>query len=144
MRSARRVLGVAGCVAALLSGAAGAGCSTGPGVSNGSVSVCYRAIPIGRQAVGERSATLIGVHRIAVDQVRSQLPVATRDELAAENDGAVCAMAFRGHFAAGQVTGAPSAQSGQYALVLVSSRRLHLVAAVVLDRLPRAFGGRTL
>ena len=118
-------------------------CSHAPGVSNGSVSVCYRAIPVGKGALHAPHAQLIGVHRIDVDTVRSHLPASVRDQLAAENDTAVCAMAFRGRFTAGQVDMAPPSQSGDYALVLVSSRQLHLVAAVVLQALPRAFGGRT-
>ncbi len=125
------------------SGLAGCGAPT-PGVSNGSVSACYRAIPVGSTAVHDRNARLIGVHRIPVDVVRSRLPGWARAELAAENDTAVCAMAFRGRFAPGQVEMAPGSEGGDYALVLVSSRRLHLVGAIVLNNLPRAFGGRTL
>jgi hypothetical protein len=119
------------------------GCSHTPGVSNGSVSVCYRAIPVGRAAVHDSHARLIGVHRIPLDNVRSHLPAASRDQLAAEDDLAVCEMTFRGSFGPGQVDMAPAGQAGSYALVLVSSLRLHLVAAVVLPHLPRGFGGRT-
>ena len=124
-------------------GLAGCGAAT-PGVSNGSVSACYRAIPVGRDALHYPSARLIGVHRVPVDTVRSHLPASVRTELAAENDTSVCAMAFRGTFGPGQVDLAPAREQGDYALVLVSSRRLHLVAAVVLQSLPHAFGGRTL
>ncbi len=115
-----------------------------PKVSNGSVSVCYRAIPVGSSAIHDRTARLIGVHRIPVDAVRSQLPGWARTQLAAENDTAVCAMAFEGTFAPGQVDMADNSTGGRYALVLVSSRKLHLVGAIVLKSLPRAFGGRTL
>jgi hypothetical protein len=130
---------------ALVAAAGLAGACNGPTpvVSNGSVSACYRAIPVGRNAIHDRSAHLIGVHRIPVDQVRSHLPASGRAELAAENDTAVCAMAFHGQFTPGQVDSAPPAEQGSYALILVSSRELHLVAAVVLQHLPRAFGGRT-
>jgi len=55
----------------------------------------------------------------------------------------VCEMSFRGDFRAGQVDMAPPDQSGRYAVILVSSKKLHLVASVVLETLPRAFGGRT-
>jgi hypothetical protein len=120
-----------------------AGCSHAPGVSNGSVSVCYRAIPVGRAAVHDTKAALIGVHRIPVDQVRSRLPAAAQSELAAEDDTAVCAMSFHGAFKAGQVDQADPGASGQYALVLVSSKKLHLVASLVLPELPPAFRGRT-
>ena len=128
---------------AALGGLLPGGCATRPGVSNGSVSACYRAIPVGRGALHDPAASLIGVHRVPVEQVRSHLPAAEQDTLAAENDTAVCAMAFHGHFGAGQVDAAPAGEAGSYALVLVSSRRLHLVGAVVLDHLPKAFGGRT-
>lgn len=119
-----------------------AACSTTPGVSNGSVSSCYRAIPVGRNALHDPHAELIGIHRVPVDQVRSHLPIAAQNELAAEDDQQVCEMSFRGYFTAGQVDLAPAAQSGQFALVLVSSKRLHLIGSVVLETLPRAFGGR--
>lgn len=120
-----------------------AGCGHAPGVSNGSVSACYRAIPVGRQAIHDGAAKLIGVHRIPVDQVRSHLPRSAQDQLAAENDTAVCEMSFRGDFKPGQVEMAATGASGRYALVLVSSKKLHLVDSIVLENLPRAFGGRT-
>lgn len=118
-------------------------CSSTPGVSNGSVSACYRAIPVGRGALHDRGARLIGVHRLPLDSVRSHLPVSEQDQLTAENDTAVCEMSFRGDFRAGQVDMAQPGQSGRYAVILVSSKKLHLVASVVLETLPRAFGGRT-
>ena len=127
-------------VAILVAGGCGA---PTPGVSNGSVSACYRALPVGRSAVHDRSADLIGVHRIPVDAVRSRLPDQARTQLAQENDTAVCAMAFRGQFRPGQVEMAEPTAQGDYAVILVSSRQLHLVGAVVLDHLPRALGGRT-
>ena len=137
MRARRNGL-AAGLVASVL-----AGCGAPhPGLSNGSVSACYRAIPAARTAVHDKNAYLIGVHRVAVDTVRGKLPAAAADELTKENDSVVCVVAFKGNFAAGQVDTAPSGESGSYAIVLVSSRRLHLVAAVVLTKLPRSLGGR--
>ncbi|HET9076204.1 MAG TPA: hypothetical protein VFN68_04680 [Acidimicrobiales bacterium] len=123
--------------------AAPVGCGRAPGVSNGSVSSCYRAIPVGRSAVHDDRAVLLGVHRVPVDAVRSHLPAAARAELAVEDDQTVCEMSFRGRFAPGQVELAPPGQAGRFAVVLVSSKRLHLVGAVVLDTLPRSLGGRT-
>lgn len=137
MSTRRRGLAV-GLVASVL-----AGCGAPhPGLSNGSVSACYRAIPVARGAVHDTSASLIGLHRIAVDSVRDRLPAGAADELTRENDSVVCAVAFKGNFSAGQVDSAPAAEAGPYAIVLVSSRRLHLVAAVVLTKLPRSLGGR--
>lgn len=140
-RAGRRALaGIAVAVTAAALGGCGA---PTPGVSNGSVSACYRAVPVGNRAIHEPGARLIGVHRIPVDAVRSHLPQQARAQLAAENDTAVCAMAFHGRFHPGQVDLAEPTASGDYALVLVSSRHLDLVGAVVLDHLPRALGGRT-
>jgi hypothetical protein len=118
--------------------------TTRPSVTNGSVSVCYRAIPVAKSALHDRTATVVGVHRLAVDTVRSQLPSTVNAELTAENDRVVCAVAFRGTFAAGQVAMAPGGAQGTYAVVLVSSRHLHLVDSFVLDHLPKAFGKRTI
>lgn len=123
--------------------AAASGCSNAPGVSNGSVSACFRAIPVGRAALHEKSARLIGVHRIPADRVRAHLPAVVEKKLAAEDDTVVCAMAFSGKFAAGQVKLAPPNETGHYALVVVSSRKLDLLGAFVLSDLPRTFGGRT-
>lgn len=119
-------------------------CTQTPGVSNGSVSVCYRAIPIGRSAIHEKSAKLVGVHRLPADVVRSHLPPSAQSQLADENDTAVCAMTFHGTFRAGQVDRASPQQTGTYAIVVVSSLRLHLLGSVVLDQLPPMFGGRNL
>lgn len=122
-----------------------AGCDTAtPGLSNGSVSACYRAIPTGRRAVHEPGAQLIGVHRIPADRVRARLPAPAQSQLAGDNDTTVCAIAFKGHFQPGQVDLAPSGESGTYAVVLVSSKRLRLIDAAVLDHLPHALGKRTL
>jgi hypothetical protein len=118
--------------------------SAHPGVTNGSVTVCYRAIPVAKAAVHDSHATLVGVHRLAVDTVRSQLPASVSAELVAENDHVVCAVAFEGTFAAGQVDLASPGDEGSYAVVLVSSRHLHLVDSFVLDSLPKAFGKRTI
>jgi hypothetical protein len=118
--------------------------SSHPSVSNGSVTVCYRAIPVAESAVHDRAASLVGVHRLAVDSVRSQLPTSASAELTAENDRVVCAVAFKGPFTAGQVEMAPGDDVGTYAVILVSSRHLHLVDSFVLDQLPKAFGKRTI
>ena len=128
------------CSASLL---AGCGAHT-PTLSNGSVSACYRAIPTGLRAVHDPHATLIGVHRVPADKVRERLPLQEQHQLAADNDTTVCAVAFKGNFSAGQVDLAPIGESGTYAIVLVSSKKLRLVNSVVLDHLPRALGKRTL
>jgi hypothetical protein len=121
------------------------GCGTPrPGLSNGSVSACYRAIPAARAIVHDNHAVLISVHRIPADRVRGQLSSEAQMALSNENDTSVCAVAFKGTFAAGQVALAPSQEAGGYALVLVTSRHLHVLASAVLDQLPHSLGKRTI
>jgi hypothetical protein len=120
-------------------------CSTArPGISNGSVSACYRAIPTARAALRNGHASLVGVHRIPADSVRGELPPNAQTMLAADDDTTVCALSFRGMFMPGQVDMAQPNQKGRYAIVLVTSRRLRLLASVVLDQLPPSLGKRTL
>ncbi len=115
-----------------------------PGISNGSVSACYRAIPAARAALRSSHASLVGVHRVPADSVRGKLPPSAQTQLAADDDTTVCALSFRGTFMPGQVSLAPPDEKGRYAVVLVTSRHLDLLASVVLDQLPPALGKRTL
>jgi hypothetical protein len=114
-----------------------------PGLSNGSVSACYRAIPTARSVVSDSRATVIGVHRVPADSVVANLPPTAQTQLAGEDDTSVCTIAFRGTFPRGQVQSTP-AQQARYALVLVTTRGLHVLASVVLDQLPRSLGKRTI
>jgi len=121
-----------------------AGCGAPhPGVSNGSVSACYRAIPVAKAAVHDKHATMIGVHRIPVDKLRAHLPASAQAELASEDDSQVCAVAFKGTFAPGEVDLAPAGEQGSYAVVLVSSRNSDLIGSAVLTHLPDLLGKRT-
>src|SRR5262249_47715102 len=131
---------VAGLVCAILLGACG---TAHPGISNGSVSACYRAIPTARAAVRKPHVSVVGVHRVPADLVRGELPPAAQTVLVGDNDTTVCAVSFKGPFTPGQVALAPSNERGRYAVVLVTSRHLHLLASVLLDRLPRSLGRRT-
>jgi hypothetical protein len=115
-----------------------------PGISNGSVSACYRAIPTARAAVRTSHASVVGVHRVPADSVKGKLPPTAQAVLAGDNDTTVCAVSFKGSFNPGQVDLAPADEKGPYAVVLVTSRHLHLLASAVLDRLPRALGKRTI
>lgn len=115
-----------------------------PGISNGSVSACYRAIPAARTAVNDSHASLIGVHRVSVDKITGHLPAAAKATLAGENDTTVCALSFKGTFAPGQVALAPPADKGPYAVVLVTSKHLRVIASLVLVQLPKSLGKRTL
>jgi hypothetical protein len=139
----RRRFALAGIAASLLASVfAGCNGTPTPGLSNGSVSACYRAIPTARHAIHDSKATLIGVHRIPADRVRARLPASAESRLAADNDTTVCAIAFHGKFAPGQVDLASPHESGPYAIVLVSSKKLHLIGTAVLSHLPRALGRR--
>jgi hypothetical protein len=51
----------------------------------------------------------------------------------------VCAFAFTGNFAAGQVAGAPQGASGKAAVVLITTDR-RLLFSFVLEKLPVTFG----
>lgn len=122
-----------------------AGCGTPrPGLSNGSVSACYRAIPAARAVVHDSHATLMGVHRVAADKVKGQLSPTAQTTLSSDDDTSVCTVAFKGTFAPGQVALAPPDEAGRYALVLVTSRHLHVLAVAVLNQLPHSLGKRTL
>ena len=119
-----------------------AGCSSTPKLSNASVSVCFRAIPVGRSSLHNNDVRLVGVHELPLGSVRLPLSPAEKGALSADKDTEICAMAFQGDFAAGQVELAPPTQAGKFAVVLVSAKNLHLVASVVLSHVPRGFGGR--
>lgn len=121
-----------------------AACSSTPKISNSSVSVCFRAIPVGRSSLHASKVRLVGVHELPLDSARLPLSAAEKSLLASDNDTEMCAMAFQGNFAPGQVELAPPAQSGKFAIVLVSARRLRVVASVVLSHVPRGLGGRGL
>jgi hypothetical protein len=115
-----------------------------PGISNGSVSACYRAIPTARDAVHDSHASLIGVHRVTAERVKTLLTAAAQAELTGDNDTTVCAISFKGAFAPGQVELAPVTEQGKYAVVVVTSRHLRLLVSSVLNDLPSSLGGRTL
>ena len=132
---------VAGLLCAALLGSCGA---PHPGISNSSVSACYRAIPTARAAVRNPHASVVGVHRMSADSVKGELPPAAQTVLVGDNDTTVCAVSFKGTFMPGQVVLAPMDEGGHYAVVLVTTRHLHLLASVLLDRLPRSLGKRTL
>ncbi len=115
-----------------------------PGLSNGSLTVCYRAIPSARTAINNPHASLVSVHRVTVDKVMDHIPPNAQAAVHLDNSSTVCVLAFKGTFTAGEVQLAPPGASGSYAVVLVSSKHLNVLAAVVLDHLPSSLGKRTL
>ena len=138
----RRTRAAAATVAVLVAGTVGTACSRPPvpTLSNGSVSACYRAIPTASGALHEPKAKLLGVHRIAADKVVAHLPPADRGNV--DQDTTVCAVAWQGTFAAGQVTQANASSTGNYAIVLVTSRHLQVLASYVLQSIPKRLRGR--
>jgi hypothetical protein len=118
--------------------------SARPGLSNGSVTICYRAIPEARSALHTTQATLVGVHRTTADAVVDRFPGDSAPQLASESDTSVCVLAFKGTFAAGQVDKAQADQSGRYAVIVVSSHHLDLLASLVLEKLPSGLGRRSM
>jgi hypothetical protein len=105
-------------------------------LNNDTVSDCFRALPVAKSAVHEQSARFIGVMRGAADHIQSELPGSA---VPPDDDTEVCALAFRGSFSAGQVDGAPSAEVGPYAVVIVTSRKLMLLQSFVGAQLPIRF-----
>jgi hypothetical protein len=137
----RRALGaVLGAV--LAAGVGVAGCGTP--LSNQSVSTCYRAIPVGRVALHTSTVIMVDVHRLPAFRISPYLPPAARAALRESGNTTVCAITFRGNFRPGQVDGAPPTEYGHYALVLVTSDSLKLLAAAVTQSAPRGFGGHSL
>ena len=110
-----------------------------PGITNGAVTACFKSRPAARAAVHDTKAHLIGVHRLTADELPARLRA---PHVPAEADATVCAVAFRGSFRAGQVTGAPGGATGRYAVVLVSEKHLDVVGSYVGDQLPRSLKGR--
>jgi hypothetical protein len=119
-----------------------AGCSAAhPSLSlgSGAVSDCFRALPTAKAAVHENAARLVGVQRVPADVIEKRTTATT---VAGDADTEVCAFAFQGAFAAGQVTEAPPTETGTYAVVLVTSRHLVLIRSFVATKLPSHFRHR--
>jgi hypothetical protein len=131
-------------IVALLPLAASACGTARPGLSNGSVSVCYRAIPTALGTFQSSRATLVGVHRMDADVLRRRLPSGSGDQLPMEDDTSVCVLTFKGSFLAGGSGTALSERTRAYAVVVISSHQLALVASLLTDDLPRGLGGRAL
>jgi hypothetical protein len=118
--------------------AACGGASESLSLKPGTVSACYRALPIARVALHDSSAKLQGVHRMPFDTLVRTLPgvtLPTGDD--DTDDTEVCAFAFTGKFTPGQVTDAPPQSQGSYAVVAVDSKHLDLVISYVGAQLPK-------
>lgn len=116
------------------------GCSVARPVftfGNGSVSECFRALPVAKGALHDPHARLLGVKRVPADMIEKRFPGSAAN---ISNDTVVCAFAFKGSFSPGQVDGAPRREQGPYAVVLVTSVHLRLVHGFVGAKLPAHFG----
>lgn len=111
-----------------------------PVVSRGTVADCYRAIPVAKAALHDPKAKMKGVHRLIAGKLIPQVTIPASALVAAKTP--VCVVSFQGDFAPGQVAGAPPDAEGRYAILVITSKNLHLVTSVVTDHLPRRFGGR--
>jgi len=140
----RRALGVASALALL---AAVASACHGPLLPT-ELANCYEGLPLAETALNAPKANYVfhGVKMVTPQEmerlVRSRFP---------RNPGArppqptklspgtkVCAFAFTGDFAPGQVAGAPANASGKAAVVLITTKR-ELLFSFVLSKLPEAF-----
>lgn len=101
------------------------------------VGPCFRALPRATAALHDRQARLVGVHRVPLHRLTKRLP---KDVVVPENSKLdVCAFAFHGPFSANQVDNNQTGTAGRYAIVLVTSKSLELVASFEVDRLPEHF-----
>lgn len=108
-----------------------------PSVSPKSVSPCFRALPRATAALHDHKAKLIGVHRVPLHRLTKRLP---KDVIIPDSKRLdVCAFAFKGPFATDQVDNNQTGTAGRYAIVLVTSKSLELVASYEVDHLPEHF-----
>ncbi len=123
--------------------AAATGCSAphpSINISGGSVNGCFRDLPVAVEALHATARPQFrGVRRVPIDVLRRRLPQLLPP---GENDTIVCAFAFHGHFAPGQVAKAPAAATGTYAVILVDAKNSQVVKSYVSDHLPERFGRR--
>ena len=127
----RLVLGATALLLAL------AGCGGARNTLGTSASVCFKALP-GAIDATHKQGRLVGVRRIKASVLQSRLP--EDHQLASVPPGdELCVFAFKGDYHPGEVTGAPPAASGPYAVIALTIRRPKEVAAFVLQRLPTRF-----
>lgn len=131
MRRAVAVVAVAVGLAAVLTSCAGP-----RNALNTPASACFRGLPAARAAVGQ-NARLIGLRRVSKAELARAVPQA-----GAIRPGELCLVAFRGPFAAGDVTGADPPGPGNYAVVALDTGGSQLLGAFVVNDLPVAFHHR--
>ncbi|HTT88380.1 MAG TPA: hypothetical protein VMF65_02435 [Acidimicrobiales bacterium] len=139
LRSAPRVM-VAVVFAGVLGGVAGACAHPSPPVG---LADCYQSLPIAEAALNLPRTSyqfhgVILVHprnmqKIVRQRAHKNLPVPS-----VAPGKSVCAFAFTGNFAAGQVAGAPTNDAGKAAIVLVTTDH-KLLFSFVLAKLPEDF-----
>ena len=104
--------------------------------SKAQVPARYQSVPVKITATGDPGSNSVTIKATSTD------PAAAQAYMTKESDTVVCTVSFKGSFAAGQVEMAPPGQAGDYAVVLLTSRHLHLVGASVLGHLPGSLGKR--
>lgn len=102
------------------------------------VSPCFRGLPEATAALHDRKAKLVGVHRLRLAKLIKRLPKEL--EVPGDEKLDVCAFAFKGPFTPDQVDNNQTTTGGEYAIVLVTSKSLRLVASFEVNHLPERFG----
>jgi hypothetical protein len=110
--------------------ACGASVIANPGTAN-----CYESLPVAIQALHAptRHYHFVGIRRVAGSVILKHFP-----EAPVAPKQTVCAFAFTGTFASGQVTGARPGESGHAALVVTTTKQ-RLIGSVVMAKLPQRF-----
>jgi hypothetical protein len=107
-------------------------------------SICFRGLPVAKAAV-HAQGTLVGVRRVQTKTLESKIEHKLHETdftlapAVLSQETQLCAFAFRGQYAPGAVDLASNTQPGKYAVVLVGSKHVVLVGAVVLPALPQRF-----
>jgi hypothetical protein len=122
----------AGVVLVLMTGCAGARNTLGT-----SASACYRGLPDAKQAVSNKGR-IVGVKKFPVATLEKHVPN-DPDLLKLPAKESLCVFAFRGKYQSGDVPLATIRSGRSFAIVAVTLKRPHVVAAYVLDHLPTHF-----
>lgn len=138
-----RQLRVAMGALALFAAVAGAGCTAARNTLGTSSSPCFRAVAVATDAVHDRGS-LAGVRLLSARDLekrpRLKSVLSTRAGHEVKN---VCAVAFTGQFRRSDVRepigNGPAGGVGSIAVVLVSYPQDHLLATLVLSKVPLPF-----
>ena len=113
-----------------------AGCAGPRNSLNTATSRCFRALPAARATVQNRGH-LVGVRSVLATKLARRLPQA-----APLDRQRLCAIAFRGPYAAGEIPLADPPGPGTYAIVAVDTDGATVLASFVVSDLPLRFRHR--